>query len=32
MFLLDCILAILKEFPSFIDVIIRHALSILGVL
>ena len=32
MFFFDCILALVREFPSFIDVIVRHALSILGAL
>jgi hypothetical protein len=30
MFFLECILALTKELPSFVDVVVRHALSILG--
>jgi len=29
MFVLECILALAKEFPSFVDIVVRHALSIL---
>ena len=32
MFLLECIYALLQELPSFIDIVVRHALSILGAL
>lgn len=32
MFVLECIYALLAEIPSFIDIILRHALSILGAL
>lgn len=30
MFFLECIYELLKEFPSFVDIIVRHALSILS--
>jgi len=30
MFVLECILALAKEFPSFVDLVVRHALSILS--
>jgi len=32
MFLIECIIALLYELPSFIDLIIRHALYILSAL
>jgi hypothetical protein len=32
MFAFECIMALLQELPSFLDVIVRHALSILGTL
>jgi len=32
MFILDCIYALLAEIPSFVDLIVRHAISILGAL
>ena len=32
MFLLECVYALLAEIPSFIDIIVRHALNILGAL
>jgi len=32
MFVLECIYALLAEIPSFIDMIVRHAISILGAL
>jgi len=30
MFILECIYALLAELPSFVDIIIRHAVSILN--
>ena len=30
MFALECVLALLKELPSFIDIIVRHAIEILS--
>jgi hypothetical protein len=30
MFVFNCIMALAKEFPSFVDLIVRHALEILG--
>jgi len=30
MFLLECIYALLKEFPSFLDIVVRRAIDILG--
>jgi hypothetical protein len=30
MFVLDCILALAKELPSFLDLLVRHALEILS--
>ena len=32
MFFLECILALAYELPSFIDLIVRHALEILSAL
>jgi len=32
MFLLECVYALAKEFPSFVDIVVRHALAILGTL
>ena len=32
MFILECILALLKEFPSFLDIVVRHAIEILSAL
>ena len=32
MFALDCILALLAQLPSFLDLIVRHALEILSAL
>jgi len=32
MFALECILALAKELPAFLDLIVRHALSILSTL
>jgi hypothetical protein len=29
-YIVECLLALLKEFPSFVDLIIRHAVSILN--
>ena len=30
MYILECTLALLKDFPSFVDIIVRHALEILS--
>jgi hypothetical protein len=30
MFLLECIYALLEQFPSFVDLIVRHAISIIS--
>ena len=30
MFLLECVLALLKEFPGFLDIVVRHAIEILS--
>jgi hypothetical protein len=30
MYVLECIYALAKEFPSFVDIVVRHALSILS--
>jgi len=32
MFFLECVLALINELPSFLDIIVRHALNILGAL
>lgn len=32
MFILECIYVLLREFPSFVDLIVRHAVSILSTL
>ena len=32
MFLLECAYALAKELPSFLDLIVRHAIQILGAL
>ena len=32
MFLLECILALAVELPSFIDILVRYAISILSAL
>ena len=29
-YIVECALALLREVPSFIDLIVRHAISILG--
>ena len=29
-YFMECLLAILKEVPSFLDLIVRHAISILN--
>jgi hypothetical protein len=30
MFFMECVLALAKELPSFLDLIVRHALQILS--
>ena len=30
MFILECIYALLAELPSFVDIIVRHAIGILS--
>ena len=30
MFILECILALLAELPSFVDIVVRHAIDILS--
>ena len=32
MFFLECIYELLKELPSFVDIIVRHTISILSAL
>jgi hypothetical protein len=32
MFFMDCMLALIKELPSFIDLIVRHGIEILSAL
>ena len=29
-YFVECLLALLKEFPSFLDIVVRHAIQILS--
>ena len=31
-YFVECLLALLKEFPSFLDIVVRHAIEILSAL